>query len=73
MPDQKLQTFNYTNLEDANTWLWDFGDGVGTSFEFEPEYTYTEIGEYEVLLVASFNHEGGILCSDSLTATVVVD
>ncbi|MEO0895863.1 MAG: PKD domain-containing protein [Bacteroidota bacterium] len=34
---------------DAVSWLWDFGDG-GVSTDQNPEYTYTEAGEYRVSL-----------------------
>ncbi len=39
-----------------NTNSWDFGDG-STSVEFEPEYTYDEVGEYTVTLIVT-NSEG---------------
>lgn len=37
----------------ASNWLWDFGDGVGTSTEKNPIYTYNTAGMYEVQLRAS--------------------
>ena len=35
----------YTNFE------WDFGDGIGTSIQENPDYTYSVPGTYEVTLV----------------------
>jgi hypothetical protein len=48
-------------------WLWDFGDGVGTSTEQNPDYTYTLPGDFVVTLVVS-NTAG----SDTVTGTVSV-
>ncbi len=53
---------------DADTWLWDFGDGT-TSTEFEPEYVYAELGDFEVSLIAS-NSENGQSASVSHSITV---
>jgi Zn-dependent metalloprotease len=35
------------------SWAWDFGDGVGTSTQQNPTYTYTSNGLYTVQLTAS--------------------
>ncbi len=35
----------------TNEYLWDFGDG-NTSTDFEPTYTFTESGDYDIMLVA---------------------
>jgi PKD repeat protein len=41
----------FTNLsEGADAYLWDFGDGVGTSTETNPVYTYAAFGTYTVTL-----------------------
>jgi gliding motility-associated-like protein len=32
--------------------FWDFGDGIGTSTDNDPTYTYDAIGTYEVMFVA---------------------
>lgn len=37
----------------ADTYLWDFGDGSGTSTEENPSYTYTESGKYTVQLTVT--------------------
>ncbi|MGE0021073.1 MAG: PKD domain-containing protein [Draconibacterium sp.] len=42
---------------DANLWFWDFGDG-NTSGEFEPEYIFTQEGDYEVSLTATDSVSG---------------
>jgi PKD repeat protein len=53
----------FLNLSlDADTYLWDFGNGV-TSIEENPKYSYTLPGEYDIKLVAS-NQYG---CIDSIT------
>ncbi len=45
------------NFTDASTgatsWLWDFGDGVGTSTQQNPGYTYNAAGTYTVTLTAT--------------------
>jgi carboxypeptidase T len=48
-------------------YLWDLGDGVGTSTEVNPEYTYSLAGTYQVTLTAT-NAEG----SNSITHAVEV-
>ncbi len=39
--------------EYGDTYFWDFGDGIGTSTDFEPSYFYTEPGIYIVTLIVS--------------------
>lgn len=39
--------------EYGDTYFWDFGDGVGTSTDFEPSYFYEEPGIYTVTLIVS--------------------
>ncbi len=49
-------TVNFTNLStgaDANSYKWDFGDGVGFSNEVNPSYTYYKPGTYTVKLSAT--------------------
>jgi PKD repeat protein len=38
--------------ENITSWLWDFGDG-GISLDQNPEYTFTEEGEYTVTLAVT--------------------
>lgn len=43
---------DFSNESSGDTWLWDFGDGSPVVEAFEPGHTYTEPGEYDVMLVA---------------------
>lgn len=44
---------DFTNTSvDAETYSWDFGDGVGVLEEENPSYTYTMAGTYTVVLTA---------------------
>jgi PKD repeat protein len=46
-------TVDFTNTsQDAETFFWDFGDGV-TSTEENPTHTYTSYGSFEVSLIAT--------------------
>lgn len=55
-------TIAFNNFSiDANTWLWEFGDG-GTSTAANPSYTYSTPGTYTVRLTAS---DG--VCSNTFT------
>jgi PKD repeat protein len=48
--------FNSTATDadgDDLTYLWDFGDDVGSSTEADPEYAYAENGTYTVILTVS--------------------
>lgn len=50
-------------------WIWDFGDGVGTSTQQNPVYTYGSDGEFTVQLIAT----SGLSCSDTFNLQVKVD
>jgi PKD repeat protein len=50
-PGQAL-TFN-NNSQYAFNFLWDFGDGSGTSTDQHPSYTFAQAGTYTVTLTAS--------------------
>jgi hypothetical protein len=43
---------NTTTGTEPITYLWDFGDGVGTSGEISPTYDYAAAGVYTVTLIA---------------------
>jgi PKD repeat protein len=47
----KINTINVS--KNVSTYLWDFGDGVGTSTDFEPSYTYAVDGDYVIKLIAT--------------------
>jgi PKD repeat protein len=38
---------------DANSYQWDFGDGIGRSTEQNSSYTYTKPGRYTITLKAT--------------------
>jgi PKD repeat protein len=41
----------FTNQSiNADTYQWDFGDGIGKSNEKDPKYKYQNVGQYKVLL-----------------------
>ena len=49
------ETFTFTDLSVITTgtidsWSWDFGDGIGTSVQQNPVYTYGSPGQYTVSL-----------------------
>jgi PKD repeat protein len=60
-------SFTDTSSGMPTEWLWDFGDGVGTSTEQDPDYTYTLPGDFEVTLTVS-----NTLGSDTVTGTISV-
>jgi PKD repeat protein len=52
-PDTNQLTISFTNLsKNASTYIWDFGDGKGTSREVNPRYTYASDGNFVVRLTA---------------------
>ncbi|MDO9187760.1 MAG: PKD domain-containing protein [Bacteroidia bacterium] len=54
---------NFLNFSiDADTYFWDFGDG-NTSEDENPNYAYSEVGQYDVTLIAT-NQYG---CIDTIT------
>ncbi|MEQ8302120.1 MAG: PKD-like domain-containing protein [Cyclobacteriaceae bacterium] len=68
IPDTEMTTFNFST--GANTYSWDFGDGE-TSNDREPKHIYKIEGVYDVVLVAGFDHDNGIVCTDTLTQQIV--
>jgi PKD repeat protein len=70
-PVELGQSVEFTNLTTGTvpmTYTWDFGDGIGTSTETNPAYTYSDIGTYAVTLNAQ-NPYG----TDSITHSVTVE
>ena len=61
--------FFENDSQNGNAYFWDFGDGVGTSTDFEPTYFYTDPGIYTVMLIVS-DTSG---CYDPDTAYVDVE
>ncbi|MCK4980167.1 MAG: PKD domain-containing protein, partial [Candidatus Delongbacteria bacterium] len=58
---------SYTPDEPITEWIWDFGDGGGSSTEQNPQYTYGAYGSYDVTLtIRSVSYE------HSATKTIVV-
>jgi M6 family metalloprotease-like protein len=60
-------TFN-NNSSGATVYLWDFGDGVGTSTETSPTYAYSSVGTYQVTMTAS-NPGCGDVVSQQINVT----
>jgi len=52
---------------DANRYFWFFGDQDSSTYE-SPRHVYSEMGEYEVMLVAQSDH----YCTDTTTRSVTV-
>ncbi len=50
VPNQPVQFYNLSGF--ADNYFWDFGDG-NTSSEQNPEHFYTEVGTYDVMLIAN--------------------
>jgi gliding motility-associated-like protein len=67
VPDTEMITYNISS--GAKTYLWDFGDGE-TSEDKAPTHTYRIENVYDVTLVAYFDHEDGIVCSDTAVEKV---
>lgn len=60
-----------SNLTDANTVTWDYGDG-NFSEEFNPQYVYTEGGDYMVCLTAH-NGCGSTTVCDQISLISCID
>jgi len=65
---EPVNFINETTGTEPIIYTWDFGDGIGTSSEINPLYTYTTAGIYTVELVA--NNDFGM---DFITKTVTVE
>ncbi|MDD3567981.1 MAG: PKD domain-containing protein, partial [Bacteroidales bacterium] len=55
LPNAKVHFFNLS--ENANKYVWDFGDGTPKSSEKDPVHIYDELGEYRVSLMAFAEYE----------------
>lgn len=53
LPDDEVYFVNYST--DAASYIWDFGDGSGST-QFEPRHRYEEFENYSVMLLARSNH-----------------
>ena len=49
-----------------SSWAWDFGDGIGTSNQQNPSYTYASANTYSVKLIV----ESAVGCRDSITKQI---
>jgi len=67
VPDTELATFNFS--ERANFFAWDFGDGE-TSDEREPKHVYKLEGVFDITLIAGFEHDDGVVCTDTTVQKV---
>lgn len=57
--------FKDKSSSNVQAWYWDFGDGIGTSTDQNPDYQYTTMGIYKVTL--------SVWDADSNMATEVKD
>lgn len=59
-------TANFTNNStNATSFAWNFGDGMGTSTDVDPSYTYENDGTYTVTLVAT-NDCGSVTSTEEI-------
>ncbi len=60
---------NFTNTStNSSSDFWDFGDGVGFSTAFSPNYNYTSSGTFVATLISTSSTG----CNDTTTKTIVV-
>ncbi|MEM6317987.1 MAG: PKD domain-containing protein [Bacteroidota bacterium] len=59
------QSATYTTM---TGWFWDFGDGIGTSTQQNPNYVYPSPGRYQVKLITESTNG----CQDSIIQQVIV-
>lgn len=63
-------TATFTNAStDATSYVWDFGDGTGTSSEESPIYTYTQAGTYNVQLTANGDGAPSIISKEVIVVS----
>lgn len=58
----------FQESKNANSFRWDFGDQIGSSFLSEPSYLFGDTGFFPVLLIA--NNDGD--CPDTIMKTLYV-
>jgi len=61
-------TVTFNNESKADSYFWEFDSGNSTSNEVSPVFTYNELGEYKVLLIASNIHG----CIDTVSTKIYV-
>ncbi len=61
--------FTDFSIGDADTWLWNFGDGNDTTLQ-NPTHKYTVSGEYEVCLEVSRSFPNNVTYTDTYCQTV---
>lgn len=66
-PPTEVTFQNLSASERPTTYLWDFGNGV-TSIEKDPQYTYTETGNYTVTLYVTTDQG----CVDTISKSISV-
>ncbi|MEZ5017318.1 MAG: PKD domain-containing protein [Flavipsychrobacter sp.] len=66
---QTVKFFPTSTTSVLTGYWWSFGDGIGTSTNASPSYTYTQNGQYTVRLAATDNKG----CFDTLTKTSFVE
>ena len=64
-------TFTNTSAN-ATSYAWDFGDGIGTSTETDPAYTYAQEGTYTVKLTATNGDESAEFTNDIAVSQIAV-
>ena len=69
VPDTELSTFNFSF--GATAYSWNFGDKKDIITDFDPTYTYTIEGKYDITLIAINDHGDGAVCTDTLVRTVL--
>lgn len=68
LPEARVNFYN-TSI-DGQTYVWDFGDGVGISTEKSPVYSYKNLGSYNIKLTTTSEH--GCVDDTLVTAGVKV-
>lgn len=59
-----------SNAPGYDTWQWDFGDGIGTSNQRDPSYTYGAPGTYSVKLTTKDSRGNLTDCNKTLTVVI---